>query len=108
MGQGLQRARLAALATQVPVIIKAGPDTNKAVVGFLRTLAEGQLPGCVISRHEDRARQICCKRGLVTFDKGKNVPRGAGWKITPLGKELAFQTYTLVGDTLTFGANPND
>jgi hypothetical protein len=86
------------------VIIKAGPDTCKAVVGFLRTLAEEELPPCVISRHDDRARQICCKRGLVTFDKTKNSPRGAGWKITPLGKELAYQTYTLRGDTLTFGA----
>lgn len=87
------------------VVIKAGPDTNKAVVSFLRTLAEGKLPCCVISRHDDRARQICCERGLATFDKKANKPRGAGWKITPLGKELAYQTYTLVGDTLTFGAN---
>lgn len=77
MGEGLQRAEAAAIWTQL----------NEGDFRFLRALARWQHVassqdiGPQTSQDENRARQKCKRKGLVTFE-------GGYWRTTDLGRRV--------------------
>ena len=78
MGEGLMRAKAAAIATQL----------NDGDFKFLRSLARWQHVassrdlGPQTSQDENRARQKCKRKGLVTYDGGND----GYWRTTDLGR----------------------
>ncbi len=77
MGEGLQRAFAATIATQL----------DEGCLKFLRALARWQHVaspqdlGPQTSQDENRARQKCKRKGLVTYE-------GGYWRTTDLGRQV--------------------